>query len=174
MKALFAIAALLAAAPLAAQQTPGQAETPIIYLSKTGEVLVAVRGFFDALRSEDKSALAKHMIPGAVIFVHNQMDPDNPRIVILKVEDHLARWAQSTRSVNEVMWYDDVQISESLAHVYGPYTFWVEDKISHCGVNSLSLVKQDGTWKIGNSSFTMVSPDECATRDVPKDPKARP
>ncbi len=104
-------------------------------------------------------------------MIIDQMDADNPRTITVPVADHLARWAKDTRSVDEKMYRDHIHISGNLAQVWGPYTFWVEGEITHCGINSLSLVKTDGEWKVGNTSFTMVPPDQCADIDAPGRPE---
>lgn len=41
-----------------------------------------------------------------------------------------------------------VQIDANMAHVWAPYGFWYNKEFSHCGVNSIQLVKIDGNWKI--------------------------
>ena len=41
-----------------------------------------------------------------------------------------------------------VQSDESLAHVWTPYEFYINDKLSHKGVNSFTLVKENEVWKI--------------------------
>ena len=35
-----------------------------------------------------------------------------------------------------------------MANVWTPYTFYIDDVISHCGTNSFQLFKRKGTWKI--------------------------
>jgi ketosteroid isomerase-like protein len=44
----------------------------------------------------------------------------------------------------------DMQISidGNMAHVWATYSFFVQKKLSHSGVNSIHLIKQDGHWKI--------------------------
>jgi hypothetical protein len=124
-------------------------------------LIEAADAFFEALGSEDKSALATMMIAQATIFVHNRMDPENPRVDIVPISDHLARWAQGTRRVSERMHYRHVTMDGDLGMISGPYMFWVERVVTHCGINHLSLVKTDDGWKVGNTSFTMVPPDQC-------------
>jgi hypothetical protein len=36
----------------------------------------------------------------------------------------------------------------SLSHVWAPYEFYIDGKLSHQGVNSFHLVKDNGVWKI--------------------------
>ena len=153
MKAIFAIAAaLLAAGPLAARSpTPEQLE-----------VMSAAQDFFDALRSPDKTALARQMLPEGVIFVHNRMKPEAPRVDVVPVAKHLENWAKSPPGLDEVMDYETLLIDGDMAQVWGPYVFNVAGKMSHCGINSLSMVKTVSGWKVANTSFTMEAPENCA------------
>ena len=158
MKALLAITAALIAAPLAAEeQSPEQAE-----------VIAAADAFFAALGSDDKTALAGVMLPEGMIFVHNRMKPDLPRVDAVSVADHLARWAKGTRKADEVMHYETVLVTGDMAQVWGPYSFWSDYELTHCGINSLSMVRTaEGVWKVANTSFTMERPSECERLGVP-------
>ncbi|HLV69668.1 MAG TPA: nuclear transport factor 2 family protein [Xanthomarina sp.] len=42
----------------------------------------------------------------------------------------------------------NIQIDGTMAHVWTPYEFWVNQQFSHCGVNSFQLFNDDGQWKI--------------------------
>ena len=146
---------------LALIAAPAAADTYVPNPSEV-EVREAVDQFFEALGSDDKTALAEVMLPEGVIFVHNRMDHTNTRVDVVSVADHLERWAQGTRDVSETMRITQLLVIDDMAQVWGPYSFEVEGEVSHCGVNSMSLVRQDdGSWKVGNTSFTMVPPDQC-------------
>lgn len=137
-----------------------------IALSPKGEVLVAARAFMRAISSDDKTALADHMVTGGVIFVHNRLDPDNPQLRVIPVADHLERWSQGTRDTEERMRYSKIDVDGDMAHVWGPYSFAVDGEVTHCGVNSLSMVKTDDGWKVANTSFSMVAPSECGQYEL--------
>jgi ketosteroid isomerase-like protein len=157
MKAALAIALALAASPLAAEPIPAEVE-----------VIAAVDAFFTAIASDDKTDLARHMLPEATIFIHNRMDPDNPRVDVVSVARHLENWAKRTASFEEDMAITNMRVDGDMAHVWGPYSFWADYELKHCGINSLSMVKTaDGTWKVANTSFTMERPSECERLGVP-------
>lgn len=42
----------------------------------------------------------------------------------------------------------NVQIDGSMAHVWAPYEFYLNDKLSHTGVNTFTLFKEKDSWKI--------------------------
>lgn len=41
-----------------------------------------------------------------------------------------------------------IQIDGTMAHVWAPYEFYINDKLSHSGVNTFTLFKEKDTWKI--------------------------
>lgn len=157
MKTIFAIAAALAAAPLTAGTPP----------APQAEVTAAVDAFFDALRSDDKTALARQMDAGGLITIHNRMDPAAPKIVFVPVAKHLENWLKSPAGLDERMVYTAVLVDGDMAQVWGPYRFTAGGKTSHCGINSMSLVKRADGWKVANTSFSMVPPDQCDALGAP-------
>ena len=42
----------------------------------------------------------------------------------------------------------NIQIDGSMAHVWTSYEFYLNDKLSHSGVNAFTLFKEKDTWKI--------------------------
>ncbi|UPZ14663.1 nuclear transport factor 2 family protein [Flavobacterium humidisoli] len=41
-----------------------------------------------------------------------------------------------------------IQIDGAMAHVWTPYEFYLNDKLSHSGVNAFTLFKEKDSWKI--------------------------
>ena len=166
--------------------------------SEEAEVRAAADRFFEAIRSEDKTDLADVMIPARYGFKLLEQIPHaygyfvpncghwvmieypedftditlrffgNPRVVSVPVADHLGRWASGTSATDEAMHYETILISGDMAQVWGPYRFTVNGETTHCGVNSLSLARRNGEWKVGNTSFTMVPPDQCERLGAPE------
>jgi hypothetical protein len=42
----------------------------------------------------------------------------------------------------------NIQVDGVMAHVWAPYEFYLNDKLSHTGVNTFTLFKEKDTWKI--------------------------
>ena len=54
----------------------------------------------------------------------------------------------SNIKIEERLLHYDIQIDGAMAHVWTPYEFYVNDRLSHSGVNSFTLFNDNGTWKI--------------------------
>ncbi len=154
---------------------PASAESPITDSERAAldeaEVRLGVNAFFAALRSEDKTALARTMIPEAVIFVHDRRDPENPITIVRPVSEHLENWERTPPGTDEYMTYESVLIDGSMAHVWGPYIFLIDGKPTHCGINSMSLNKTPDGWRVSNTSFTVTSLHECDKLGAPEVPE---
>lgn len=73
-------------------------------------------------------------------------------------------FAEKKNEIKEDMYAPDVKVYGDLALVWGRYVFFVDGKISHCGVNAFHLVRTDAGWKIANASSTM-EPQGCTEEE---------
>ena len=62
------------------------------------------------------------------------------------------------------MYAPEVKIFGDLALVFGRYVFFVDNKISHCGVNAFHLVRTDTGWLIAGASTT-IEPQGCTEQE---------
>jgi hypothetical protein len=160
MKALLATIALLAGAPLTAQ-SPSPAEA---------EVIAAADAFFAALRSDDKTALARQMIADRTILVSDRMATGRPKELTIPVAKHLENWTKSPPGLDEHMIYQSVVVDGNKAQVWGPYRFLANGQTTHCGHNLLKFERTEGGWKLGDTAFTMEPPSECERLGAPEAP----
>jgi len=70
--------------------------------------------------------------------------------------DYLERWLGEPK----------ILIRGPIAVVWGNYDFWVDKSFSHCGVDTASLAKVDGEWRIAHWMWT-VERTGCASADDP-------
>lgn len=179
MKAFFTIAALIATTPLAAQVTKADVDALLAddpadpYADRDATVRQGADAFFAALRSPDKTALARQMMPDGMIFIHDRTREVPAPVKVVPVAKHLENWLKTPPGLDERMVYQTVLMDGDMALVWGPYRFIAGGKTSHCGINSLSMVlTQDGMWKVANTSFTMERPEFCDELGAPDAPEA--
>ena len=48
-----------------------------------------------------------------------------------------------------------VQVDGNMATAWTPYTFFIDRKVHHCGVNQFDLIRENGSWKILNVTYTI-------------------
>jgi hypothetical protein len=55
---------------------------------------------------------------------------------------------------NEQIYDVEVRVDDRVASVWAPYTFYLNERVSHCGVNSIELLRDADGWKITQISDT--------------------
>ena len=59
----------------------------------------------------------------------------------------IASIPKTTKFQEKILSYN-IQIDGTMAHVWAPYEFYLNDKLSHSGVNTFTLFKEKENWKI--------------------------
>ncbi|WP_240320667.1 nuclear transport factor 2 family protein [Sphingomonas crusticola] len=47
-----------------------------------------------------------------------------------------------------------IEIDGDIAMVWAPFTFLIDGKVHHCGVNHFDLVREQGAWKVLNVTWS--------------------
>jgi hypothetical protein len=72
----------------------------------------------------------------------------------------LSDTATEKRRFTEKYWDPTVLIHRDMAVFWAPYSFDIDGKRSHCGVDVFDFIRVNGEWKLANSMWT-VEPDGC-------------
>lgn len=86
------------------------------------------------------------------------------RVVAFSGEVFSRNFAEKKNEIRELMYAPDAEVDGDLAVVYGRYVFFVDAKVSHCGLNSFNLVRSDGVWKIANA-VSSIDPNGCTAKE---------
>jgi hypothetical protein len=68
-----------------------------------------------------------------------------------------ARFTPGPERFAETMADPTVLIDGDIAMVWGRYSFSIDGKLHHCGVDHFDLVREAGQWKIANLSWTRTT-----------------
>ena len=117
------------------------------------EVLKVVNQMFDGMRNADSAAVRAVFVPGARFA---SIDPraTPPAVRYDSVGGWINAIAGSNKRWNEQIYDVQVKVDGDMAHVWSPYTFYLDGKWNHCGVNSMELLKVNGAWKLTQLSDT--------------------
>lgn len=135
---LFSLAATCAA------QSAGSA-------SAERQVVEAVQRVFDAMAAKDAAALDGAFLPGAVLVSVR----DDGRAATTPASGWQASIVKAPDALLERMWSPQVLIDGNLATLWAPYDFHRGGKFSHCGTDQVTLVRQEGQWKIASLAYSV-------------------
>lgn len=103
-----------------------------------------ITNLFDAMRSHDGAKLLQQFTASALL----QRAKSDGSIENSDIQQFANSINSSERYLDEHLLDIQVQIQDNLASVWTPYVFYLDNKLSHCGVNSFQLVLQNNEWKI--------------------------
>lgn len=118
-------------------------------LAQESEIQFTIGTFFKAFHQRDSIALKKVCSEYLVLHFISESEKGNTFTV-----DHASNFYKSIASIPLSTKFEEkilgfkVQIDGSMAHVWTPYEFYVNDKLSHFGVNSFQLFKENDVWKV--------------------------
>ena len=131
------------------------------------EVQAAVDAFISAINSGDAAALDRLTHDDGTAFIQGyvagreglRLRPNAESVEGLKT---------TTSRYTERYWNPTILVHRDIAHFWAPYSFDVDGKRSHCGVDSFSLARVDGKWILTNNAWTVEPPERCAELGEPK------
>lgn len=106
--------------------------------------LSPITNLFDAMRAHDGEKLLAQFTESAIL----QRATNNQVIKTSEINKFATSITKSTKYLDEHLLSNAIQESGNLATVWTPYAFYLDGKLSHCGVNSFQLVKINKIWKI--------------------------
>ena len=119
-------------------------------------ILKVVQTFFDTMTAKDIDGAREILVPQGRF--HAMRAGSEPRS--LANEEYLAQLQASKQTMRERIWNPDVRVHGAIATMWAPYDFWIDGKLSHCGVDAFDLIKTDKGWKIAGGVYTLES--KCA------------
>ncbi|MTH16865.1 nuclear transport factor 2 family protein [Flavobacterium sp. LC2016-01] len=114
------------------------------------EVQKSIEIFFEGFHQKDtlkiKSVCADKMILQSIsesASKGNKLSDETAR----EFYKSIATIPSSMKFQEKILSYT-IQIDGTMAHVWAPYEFYLNDKLSHSGVNTFTLFKEKDSWKI--------------------------
>lgn len=114
------------------------------------EVQKSIETFFEGFHQRDtvrmKSVCADRIVLQSIsesLVKGNKLTEENAD----KFYKSIATIPSNIEFSEKILSYN-IQIDGTIAHVWAPYQFYVNDKLSHSGVNTFTLFKEKDNWKI--------------------------
>ena len=114
------------------------------------EVQETIEIFFEGFHQRDsmkiKSVCADKMILQSIsesAVKGNKLSDESPN----EFYKSIASIPLNIKFKEKILSYN-IQIDGVMAHVWAPYEFYINDKLSHTGVNTFTLFKEKDLWKV--------------------------
>lgn len=117
--------------------------------AQEADVRKAVTDFFDAFHAQDSVRMRAAFHKDIVLHTVSAK-AGKTKVDIETAKDMLVGIVGIPADVKfeEKLLSFQIAIDGEMAHVWTPYEFYINGKFSHKGVDSFTLVKEDGAWKI--------------------------
>ena len=113
----------------------------------------AVEQLFLGMRMANESIL-RSVLAADVRFAVLDGVGGSAQIETQSLDGFIRSVAVSRGTWNEQIYDVEVRVDDAMASVWAPYTFYLNERISHCGVNSIELLQDASGWKITQISDT--------------------
>lgn len=139
MKSVFLACFLLFAASVSSQ----------VGLSEENAKFI-VNVFFDGFHKGDTTQMRTVMVQNMRMQSVYTSKTEGNKMSLVRDSDFLGMVASNAKANK---WKEElsdykVEIDGNLAHVWTPYSFYINGQLSHCGANSITLVETNEGWKI--------------------------
>lgn len=130
------------------------------------DVQAAVDAFLAALNKGDAAALDQLLHDDGAAFIQGYVEGRHG-LRFRPNKEQVASLATATARFTERYWNPTILVHRDIAHFWAPYSFDVDGKRSHCGVDSFSLARVAGKWVLTSASWTVEPPERCAELGEP-------
>ncbi|HEX9959806.1 MAG TPA: hypothetical protein VGB00_02665 [Pyrinomonadaceae bacterium] len=128
------------------------------------DALAVVNKLFAEMAAHNPAGIVALHTPGAQLAAAIKNKEGKSVIRTFAAEAFSKNFAEKKSELKEEMYAPETKIYGDLALVWGRYVFFIDGKISHCGVNAFHLVRTDAGWKIANASTT-IEPQGCTEQE---------
>jgi hypothetical protein len=150
---LVVAAALVLPASVAAQPTRKPADLPPAQRAEATALLASIAAVFDAFASGDAAAMLRHVHPNGRVTASGTRG-DGASSLRQQSWTEFADRVRPDRAFKETISDPVIDIDDDIAMVWARFVVRVDGKIANCGVDHFDLVREKGTWKVMNLTFS--------------------
>jgi ketosteroid isomerase-like protein len=116
--------------------------------------LAVVEALFRGIAARDAAAIGATMRADATATVADERADGTRTIRHMSREALLANFKPGPERFEERMENPAVEIDGDIAMIWGRYDFLMDGKVVHCGYDHFDLVRENGSWKIQNLTWS--------------------
>ena len=117
-------------------------------------VLAPVTALLAAVNARNGAAMAQQLHGPGLVTVTIERADGSASLRQMNFADWTRGMTAGAERYDERMPSPAIEVDGDMAMVWGDYSFRVDGKLAHCGVNHLALVRTDGQWKIASIAWS--------------------
>jgi len=149
----FLAAALLAPPIAAAQSAPKPSSPPAARGADAAAVLAPITALFAAFEAGDAAAMLRQVHPDGRVTASGTRGDGGPTLR-QQTWTQFADRVRPDRAFTERIADPVIDIDDDIAMVWAPFVVRVGGAVSNCGIDHFDLVRERGTWKVMNLTFS--------------------
>ena len=108
-----------------------------------------INNLFDGMRKTDTSLIRTAFTDAPILQTVVKNKEGKTILLTEPLDSFMVAMGKPHKEIyDERIVFDVIKIDGELAVAWTPYKFYVDEKFSHCGVDSFQLIKINGKWKI--------------------------
>ena len=137
-----------------------------IFAQNTDEkdALAVANTMFTEMANHNPAAISALWMKDAMLTAIIRGKDGKSRISSFSAEAFSKNFAEKKNEIKELMYAPETKVDGDLALVSGRYVFFVDGKVSHCGINAFHIVRTETGWKIAGASST-IDPTNCTAAE---------
>jgi len=116
-------------------------------------VLASIEALFAAFESGDAAAVLRQVYPDGRVTTSSRR-ADGTTALRQQSWTQFAARVTPDRAFQERIANPVVHIDQDIALVWAPFVVRIAGKVSNCGIDHFDLVRESGTWKVMNLTFS--------------------
>ncbi len=154
VKLLLLVFALNTITSISAQSTPDEIA-----------IKALIEQLFDGMNKADSTIIKPLFINNAIISsIFKDQEGNTVKRSNLATSFVTTAGTARDKVWNETVWSYKFHVDEPMAYVWTEYSFFLDDALSHCGVNMFEMLKVKDTWRISSITDTRRTTN-CYTQD---------
>ena len=118
------------------------------------KILETVNKFLLVLETGDTALAKEILVPKGSNFSIRE-EGNSFRIKHTNYKTLIENLPKTKGKYREVISDPKILVHKNIAVLWAKYIFFIDGKFSHCGVDSFSLIKSEGKWKIASIIYTV-------------------
>lgn len=131
-------------------------------------ILTSVNSLIDALTSSDAEAVDALLESEGSMVSIDLTSPGASKTSVVSFAQLRKDVAAEGPPMTENLGVPTVLQRGPIAQVWVPYSFAINGKLSHCGMDAFTLVNRQDRWRITSLVYTVEAPAACAALAAPK------